>query len=495
MLHNYRTNGRYISPHECNAISELASIRDKEVPLNAYKCEPNHSKVKARTYRTRAASKPQTAIGRVRAAIARVFSQLDHATVGAIARQILKCARHVRLDVDNPNTHLAFSPGSVTSRDTKSRRSLSFGKFLRRKCSALLSGRLSLTDSQIENCQTAFQIVSAFPLKLSLVTGNDAFQVYADSEHGICSCMSGNDEKSAIVRHHFCANPDTLQLVTARFGKQLAIRAKLFANDDEETHFLDRIYWVSKDCLSSTNENELREWILNWLSSQSIVVSDQCRCTLNHTEGEPMPYLDRSRQFDRNDDETITICPRGEFAADNTDGTDPSISDTRSVCSHCNCRIDEDDERCTDYDTYCESCYHDLYAWDEVDECDISQDDAREAIRITRNGRQETVTTHDNNCTELHDGQYALTDDAIELHDGQYALLDDTVCLYDDTYALCDDSDLVELHDGQYALDTDDNVIVTINDEWALISDCIQFVDDYGNSCYLLETCAELVCA
>ncbi len=451
-----------------------------------------------------------------------MFPQYDHATVGAIARQIVKYARHVRLDVDNPNTHLAFSPGSIKSRDTKGRRSLSFGKFLRRKCSALLSGRLSLTDSQVENAQTAFQIVSAFPLKLSLVTGQDAFAVYADDEHGICSCMSGNDEKSAIVRHHFCANPDTLQLVTARIGRQLAIRAKLFANDDETTHFLDRIYWTQTGCLDSTNENELREWIHNWLSSQSIVVSDSCECTLNHTEGEPMPYLDRARQFNRIDDETITIRPRGEFTADNTDGTDPSCEDNRPCCCSCGDHVDEDDSRSNDNgDTYCDSCYSNAYSWDDVNDCEISSDDVCEAVRIRR-GREETVYTDVHNCVELHDGRMCVEDDAVELHDGSYALTCDVTELHDGSYALDSSDDLIELHDGEYALSSVDDIVqlhddqwaligdcveledgryaliidavVTIDDELALISDCVQFVDDYGSAMFAFES-RELVCA
>jgi len=494
-------------PNVSGEISRIASLGKTTAPLVARDISYiSNERTNGRCYRLTPTIHAQTAIGRIRAALVRVFPQFDHAVIGAIAKQVFRAARHVRLDSDNPNTHLAFSPGVIGAHDAKNRRSLTFAKFLRRKCAALLIGRLVLTDSQIENAQYGFQLLPTFPLALKLVTGEDAYAVYADDEHGIESCMSGESDKSDIVKHHFCANPGALQLVTARHGKQLMIRSKLFANVNGKTHFLDRIYWKKTDCLSSvTQEAELREWLINWLAQRDIAVSDVCDAKLRHDEGEPMPYLDRCKQFDR-DGDVIRIRKNGDFTADNTDGTDESLEGGKYTCCNCDCRVDEDDVCTNDYGScYCENCYSDLFSWDDVYEEDIPSEDCVEATRVRR-GRNETCCTHRDNCQRLYNDEYALSDDCVELHngeyalstdediyelsDGEYALAGDIETLHDGRIVLRDNDNLVEMYDGEYALNTDSDVILTIDGEYALSGDCVELTDDYGNVCYVLSALA-----
>ena len=467
MLNNYYTSQGYVLANTEGAILTIQDqhLRYPEEKLSASKRPQWPAQTSPRTYRGRS-DKPQTAIGKMRCVVARLFS-LDHATTGAIARAILKQARFVRLDVESSETHLAFSPDKVGSRDVKRRRSLPVGRFLRRKCASLLTNRLSVTDSQVESAVLAFSVVPSFPAKLSIVTGEEALAVYNGG--GISSCMSwGEDDdekarekKAGIISHHFLTNPDKLRLIVGYTGGKLSLRSKLFANDDDVTCYLDRVYWKS-DALKCHSENELREWLSHWLSQQAITLSTSYDITLNHVEGEPMPYLDRADQFSR-DGDTIRLHKRGEHSAGHTDGTDESADDDRSECCNCGCRVDDDDLRCTDYgDCYCEDCYSERFTYDDLNSCEIDADDA---VQVMTTGRYPHLATTDRNSSDVCeiDGDYYLTDSS-------------DVCEIDGDYYLTSSDDVCEI-DGDYYLTSSDDVC--------------EIVDDYGSIVFVL--CAELV--
>ena len=457
MLNTYYTTQGYVLANTDGAIVTIQESHKQRPaePLSASKRPQWQAQTVPRTYRGRS-DKPQTAIGKMRCVVSRLFS-FDHATTGAIAKAILKQARFVRLDVDSAETHLAFSPDKVSSRDIKRRRSLPVGRFLRRKCGTLLKNRLGVTDAQVESAVLAFSVVPSFPAKLSIVTGQAALDVYNGG--GIKSCMSWDDSeddkerkyKSDIISHHVLANPDKLRLIVGYTGGKLSLRAKLFANDDARSlhiveHYLDRIYWKS-ELLKCHSENEMREWLTHWLAQQSIVVSAEYDITLNHVEGEPMPYLDRADQFDR-DGDTIRLHKRGKYSAGHTDGTDESANDERSECCACGCRVDDDDLRCTDCgDCYCEECHSERFSYDELNDCDIEADDA---VQVMTTGRRPHLATTDRNSSD--------------------------VCEIDGDYYLTDSSDVCEI-DGDYYLTSSDDVV--------------EIVDDYGNCVFVL--CCELV--
>lgn len=470
-----------------------------------------------RSYRDKKASvwERQTAIGRVRAALVAAIGhdgRFDHAAVGAIARQILKCARHVRLDRDNPATHLAFSPDGISSRNLRGRRSLAFGRFLRRKCSDLLRGRLALTDKQIDLASAAFPVRPEIKLNLGIAYGDDAYEIYADHEHGIESCMSGLDDddndKSRFIAHHLTANPEKIGVIWARHQGQLILRTKLFHNDNGSLWF-GRIYWKRQGPLVSVErEQDITPLVQTWLVSRypDKPLSDTCNCTLTHERGEYMPYLDRQSSFDRLDESTIRIHPSGRYEASSSAGDDPSADD-RNSCHNCGCRID--DERTVwdeDGQPYCEDCHGEIYTYDELHECELHRDDAMSAYRTGYRGRRETITTHQNNTVETVEGDiWVRGDDAIvELRNGDWTELDNAVCTADGDYELIEDCEeildsgeydlrenLTQLSDGRWACD--DDTVETIDGSIELIEDCVPFMDDYGNEVYRLATAADMV--
>lgn len=407
----------------------------------------------------------QTAKGRIRAALMKAFPLLKHAEISCMVRRVMKAARFVRLDSEHGETHLAFSPDGVGAWDLKRRRSLTFAKFLRRKCGKVFTGAWSLSDAMIDKASAAFRTIPVVGSKLNIVSGHDAYLVYAD-ENGISSCMAyGGCGGPEMVQHHFEANPEKLKLVIARDESnknRLAIRAKLWINDSGNA-WLDRVYWSGNCDLgemtkSGNSAENLAVWIKAWLSTQGYVMQENCKCTLTHESGENMPYLDKCRYFDRLNDRQILVHDDGEFCAENTDGTYESVEGSGCCCHGCNERYDEDDMRTDDSGhLYCESCYSDRYTYDDIDEHDIASEDAVSAVRID-NGRRRDVTTHTDNCTQCYCGAYVYNDDVVELHDGENAA--------------SDDNDLRELHDGRYAIHGRDNIVQTHDEEWALLDDC-----------------------
>jgi len=517
MLNNYCTAHGYVEACTESAILSVQHAKRLHAgeQLRAVKRPTYTPTTSARSYRGRT-DRPQTAIGRMRCVVSRLFS-FDHATTGSVARAILKQSRFVRLDIDSPETHLAFSPDAVKSRDTKRRRSLPVGRFLRRKCAELLKNRLALTDAQIELAGHAFSTVPSFPAKLSIVTGEEALAVYNGG--GIRSCMSWDHEedederkvKSDIISHHILANPDKLRLIVGYSSGKLVLRAKLYRNDDRLSlhiveHFLDRVYWKCAP-LNCDNESELREWITSWLLLQGIHLAEKYNVTLNHVEGEPLPYLDRADQFDR-DGDTIHLHSRGNYTAGAIDGTDESVNDERSTCCECGCRVDDDDLRCSDCgDCYCSDCHSQQFTYDDLNDCDIDNDDA---VQVMTTGRHPHLVTTDRNSDDVCeidgdyyltssddvceiDGDYYLTssDDVCEIDGDYYLVSSDDVCEIDGDYYLVSSDDVCEI-DGDYYLTSSDDVCEIDGDYYLTSSDDVcEIVDNYGNCVFALAFALE----
>ena len=540
MLHNYRSSEGYrIYRHEFNSIRSVCGFH----PSGWVRYSHELATIAPRTWRQSATGRnfPQSAIGRIRAAVAAaVGSHVDHATCGAIARQILKSARFTRIDLDHPETHLAFSPPGIKSHDMRGRRSLAFGRYLRRKCSDFLRDRLAMSDTAVCRASAAFATAGStggLADLLEIARGKDAYAIYNDNEHGISSCMSGkikpswqddpeSNRKAKYIRHYLEANPDKIGVINARWNETLILRAQLVTNDDG-SHWLSRIYWQptsGSPIADVSRESELTPILESWCRTQGLRLVATPDATLNHDLGEDMPYLDRCSAIDRVNSSKIRLHPDGDWDCDNTDGKDPTDGSSCRCCA-CSERIDEDDARHTDSGDgpYCEDCYGERFAWDEIDECDISADDCVNAYRTGRSWRTETVRTHQDNCVrscisrgywvsgdngivELHDGDYVevdeteyveimsayyLTSDCVCDHAGEYQVKDDCVKLVNGEWCHEDDGDLVKLHDGRYCLTGD--AVETIDGEFALSDDCIEIVDDYGNIVYRIATDADVL--
>lgn len=466
---------------------------------------------------------------RIRSALIKAFPSIEQHELSSLVRAVMRSARHVRVDVDHPETHLAFSPDGVRSRDIKRRRSLTFAKFIRRKCAWVFQGKFELTDSMLDKASAGFRTVQVVNCELSIVDGQEAYDVYAD-ENGISSCMAyGGCGGPEMIQHHLLANggqDGKLKLVIAREKGTgtLAIRAKLWKNNDRDDDddplggwFLDRIYWTSRVDLgemtqTGNTEGNLRVWVTEFLTAAGYDVKGKLDCTLIHCAGEHMPYLDRCRKFDRVNDRSIRVWEGGEFTAENTDGIDESYEGSgRHCCDGCDERFNDDDLNSVNDRQYCHECYSYRFTYDEIAQDDIDSDDAVTAFRITRNGNRSEVTTHVDNCTRVIGGDWWFSDDVVDLYDGCYLPRNDenlvelsngdfasleshdvVHCEHDDTYELR--RDCVQLHDGEYALKRE---AVELHDgTFALESDATElfdgrfagpndyvtdFVDDHGN--------------
>ena len=445
----------------------------------------------------------QTAKGRIRAALMKAFPLLKHAEISCMVRRVMKAARFVRLDSEHGETHLAFSPDGVGVWDLKRRRSLTLAKFLRRKCGKVFCGQWSMTDAMVDQASAAFRTIPVVGSKLGIVSGHEAYLVYAD-ENGISSCMAhGGCGGPEMVQHHFEANPEKLKLVIARDESnknRLAIRAKLWINDSGNA-WLDRVYWNGSCDLGEMTESgncaeNLAVWIKAWLANEGYKLDEDCRCTLTHESGENMPYLDKCRNFDRLNERQIKVHKDGEFKAENTDGTDESVDGSGCDCCYvCERRIDTDERSSDDDgDYYCDDCWNERFAYDEINDRTIAADDAVSAVRI-RHGRRYDCTTHRDNCTQCYDGTWGLDEDVVELNDGIYAMTDDDLHeLHDGTFAVSSRDDVVAINDGDaYALESD--CFELHNGQYALFDDCERLTDGrYALECEVVETVDEKIC-
>ena len=454
----------------------------------------------ASTYvkRTLAPEVKQNVRGRMRYALANALPTLQHEQITSALNCILKGARHVRQDKDNPDTHLAFSPDNVGARDYKRRRSLTIGKFLRRKCAGFCK-RFEITDAHIDMITKSYT-ASGIPEieSCQIVSGGDAHAVYADRDKGIRSCMSGTPTKASYSEAYFCKNPSNVFLVIRRdITDQLQLRARLFKNDDM-TYYLDRVY-THDECNITTEA--IRIWLKK---SHGFELSNDYDFTLRHDDGDYMPYCDKADRFDRLSSCKVRFHANGEFSAESTNGEDNSSKIGKYNCCACSCHVDEDEVYTTDYgDSYCSDCYSEQFTYDEHSQCDISSDDARHDVYyayISRNWNSTTgqydktsftrqLTTHLDNCVELNNGEFWIKDDEaiVEIDYVWYRKTDCVKTWFRDEYILKDDAILLTHGEyaGQYAHTND---TITLDDITCLDGEVENVVDDYGNEITIFST-------
>lgn len=439
MLGTYRTNCFYLQAGVENQVAELAErkkINGMEFVVPR-KQETNENFIGARSYRRNHHEKSQHAIGRIRAAVAIAFPSFDHATAGAISRQVAKRARFVRCSEDSPNDNLSFSRPGISSTNHKRRTSVKFSRYVRRQCADLIRGKLSVTDATVEKMQNAFRLVPVCNgLDLSIISGRAAFEFYRDNDVSWStgtSCMSGDDADK--VEHYFRANSATIRLVVGHKNGSPAIKAKLFANKDG-SHFLDRVYYLTGDFES---EPQSREFVAAWIVSQGLTISPDYNFRANHEIGNPIPYCDRADRFDRVDDCMVRFHPSGEFCAGNVNGEDESAADDdRSTCCDCGERIDDDDCQSHDGESYCQSCFDSRFTYCDETDCselqdDVTIDDVDDRSILSSSAVQllDGRWTHDDNANKLDTefysrNRYGLNDETVKTHNDEWILSEDS---------------------------------------------------------------------
>lgn len=201
--------------------------------------------------------------------------------------------------------------------------------------------------------------------------------------------------------------------------------------------------------------------------------------SLRSTGGEAELFESNSTTYDDWDDRDIDECdsvyidymrPEGYRWSGNTH------VDNTVVCYYSGIRILTDDSVEINGDYYIEGC--DGIAYDDFNHEWILSDDS-----VYCEGTSKTATESDVVCTydgnyehrdhviELVDRQWAYEQDEniVELHDGRYALNDNATLLYDGTYAH-DGEDIVEIHNGEMALRSECTELFIPND---LVSDIV----------------------
>lgn len=125
------------------------------------------------------------------------------------------------------------------------------------------------------------------------------------------------------------------------------------------------------------------------------------------------PYMDSLNAIRALDDSTIVVSNRdyGSHSwqsANAQEGTHPETgeeSDERAGVQCCNCgnHFDDDDIRHTDYgDAYCQECWDECFAWDEIAECEVSRDDIEQFEVCNRHGSIDTVWSTDDSLNYRH---------------------------------------------------------------------------------------------
>lgn len=247
----------------------------------------------------------------------------------------------------------------MLDRDKKTE--MKFGKFLVKsglgeRVARDLSSKLKSVLEQIKGAE------------LELTTsGEEALEVY---EHGPSSCMKGME---CVKAYH----SDSVAVAFVRIGERIVARSVVCKDPDIGLQYI--YIYGNSDLLKPL------------LVKAGYTSGDLEGCTLGRFEDEYgkvfLPYLDCGTHVN-DDGNCITVSRYGEYYSQNTSGY--------LECNTCECCEEatrEDELRYSDYyeASYCESCYEDRHEY--VD--------------------GEYYATESDDITLLHNGSWAMSDDAI----------------------------------------------------------------------------------
>ena len=146
------------------------------------------------------------------------------------------------------------------------------------------------------------------------------------------------------------------------------------------------------------------------------------------------PYLDVEPQSASDHGDHLVISYDGNLELDEIDGT----LGGGCTCSECNSSIDEE-ECSTDHNgnSYCESCWSDLFAYCESCDQDGPRDESQEVFMATRHGTQSQYWCESCRSTSAsyceNEGEYWRDEDTCQTHDYKTISVKD----YEDNYTTC----------------------------------------------------------
>jgi len=189
------------------------------------------------------------------------------------------------------------------------------------------------------------------------------------------SCMT--DDESQAYLEMYCLNPDRVSMLVFR---QTSARALVWKTD-EGTIVLDRLYSDSDATKTLVKKYAIdRGWVIRsndrpgfpgWTDRAEYTVSD-----LVLPDSRFVPWQDSFRWGSLYRD-SLTISSHG-CGQDLQCQHGGPYGENRIVCESCECSIHEDDCRSSDNgESYCGSCFDDLFGWCGSCECECPIDDMR----------------------------------------------------------------------------------------------------------------------
>ena len=259
-----------------------------------------------------------------------------------------------------------------------------------------------------------------FPLPIQIATGEDIPEVFENYRPG--SCM--RYECCRELRNIYALNDDKVVVAWWKKNSHPAIEshgsALVWLGRNA---YIDRMYASSYGgCMFNHTILAIADAIKKYKPSIKAVKTvyhnvapllpkATVAFTLKLTREGYLPYMDSLCQctYNSSSDTVRVSTSSGDFTAQEPDGIDARTGDDvhNCTCSNCGERIDEDDSRSNDDgETYCDSCYNELYSYCEYYEEYYPCDDVHYVEVLQRDGSEESVS-YSSHALESHYHRYS----------------------------------------------------------------------------------------
>jgi hypothetical protein len=275
--------------------------------------------------------------------------------------------------------------------------------------------------------------------------GDDIQDVFVNHRPG--SCMGYDNDECHEMRQVYANNPDVVCLAFFRPGSHYLLCGSLscLVWRTSTKIWIDKIY--NGGFRTYHFETTMREHIIRCCLGKwpGLVLEKPDYINLSHDTEQPLPFIDTFYHAEDIGGGEIRLWSRSTGNTTASRSTSGTILAEQCVCCSCNGRLDPDDYRSNNNgDAYCESCWDDNYAYDEISDSYVDASDMSR-FEVYFQGRIRTLyTTSDSlydNFSQCADGslaEYVHDDDRIENINGEYLCPDDM-----------DSGDWVETEDGE----------------------------------------------
>lgn len=319
---------------------------------------------------------------------------------------------------------------------------------------------------------TIRDFVAKFATASTFVISTEASEIVRAVQEGPSSCMkwSENHVRDLGCHPYETYDPQFGWCMAMRLdGNRITGRALVMNRQDGDAHtkYFVRTYRQGEEGQTfSGPDEELRQWLFSQGYDNSSGWEGEKLAYIAPRSGRDhfvAPYIDGDSQTvdyqpsgRHNSVRHLRICNNGEYECTSQNGG--YEEQNRCTCDDCGSRMSEDDSYGIGehYDSsVCSSCI----------------DNYQRAIG--RRGNEYYVLDGDVVIVEgeAYEIEHLSDNDIVQLHDGDYAKTDDAVFIEaQGEYYLCDDDEVVQDHEGEYQLKED--CIECEDGEWALDGEC-----------------------